>query len=387
MERDAELAIGDRIAALVDESVGRSVAHIDASVYTDPHRHAAELAALRRNPAIVAYSSELGTVGDFVVRELWGTPIVVARDNNGVHCYVNACAHRGATVVTEPCGRARLHSCPFHGWSYELDGSLRTISEPDRFGYARDVSTSSVPVGLRRLACEERHGCIWAVEVGDTPNLDATQGMDVAAWLTPSLDELFFGLGLADMACFRTATYHLACNWKMITDGFLETYHLKYLHRASIAPYFPSNQINCDRHGPHFTTFLPKNRLLTQIAERDRDDWDIVNHITMSTTLVPGTVVQWQAGHVEVFALRPHLTNPRRCSVDMAMLVPSDRLHEADLWNRNWSRLANTIPAEDFVAAEDVQRNIDCGAVTRLTVGATEHHLVDHLAEIKRLLA
>ncbi len=385
MNRGDELAIGDRIVRLAAtppaDHHGAAVngtepsLTIDARVYTDPARHAAERALLGEHPTLVAHSSDVPAPGDFITAELWGTPIVVARDAHGVHAYVNACVHRGATVVTEPCGHARLHSCPFHGWSYELDGSLRSISEPDRFG-----EPSGLPGGLRRLACEERHGSIWVV--GDP----TVERIDVAEWLTPSLDGLLTDLELASMTCHRSQTYELACNWKMITDGFLETYHLKYLHRASIAPYFPSNRIDCRRHGPHFTTFLPKNRLLAQLAERPRDDWDVLAHLTMSTTLVPGTVIQWQAGHVELFSLRPHPTDPSRCAVRMTMLVPTARAGDTDLWDRNWQRLADTIPAEDFVAAEDVQRNIAAGAVTRLTLGATERHLAEHLSEIDRRL-
>lgn len=346
---------------------------LDTAVYTDRSRHTAELAMLRRHPALVAHSSDLPTEGSFITRSLWGVPIIVSRDGHGVHAVVNACAHRGATLMHEPCGTARVLSCPFHGWSYRLDGSLRSISERERFGEAPDG------VGLEMLACEERHGLIWVVA---DPAIDE---IDLRGWLTDPLDDLFTDLGMATMVCHQRATYDLACNWKMITDGFLETYHLKYLHRASIAPYFPSNMFGADRFGPHFVGYLPKNRLLKQFEERPRDEWEVLDHLTMSTTLVPGSVIQWQAGHVEVFALRPDLEHPNRCQVELSMLVPADRFDDIDLWNRNWSRLVNTIPAEDFVASEDVQSNIDAGIVRRLLIGATEHRLVDHITSLDAL--
>ena len=90
-----------------------------------------------------------------------------------------------------------------------------------------------------------------------------------------------------------------------------------------------------------------------------------------------------QAGHVELFSLRPHPTDPGRSIARLTMLVPADRTDETDLWDRNWERVNVTIPDEDFAAAVDVQRNIDAGAVDQIRVGANEHMLVDHLAAVR----
>ena len=373
----AELALGDRLAALDRHAygAGETPVEVDAAVYTDPARHAAELSALRRAPQVAVPAAAVAEPGQFVTLTLLGTPLIVARDADGVHAMVNACAHRGATVRHEPCGSARVHSCRFHGWSYELDGTLRSVAEPDRFGGRPDVT------GLRRVACAERHGLVWVAL--DAPDARAA---DVAGWLGAELDDLFTGLGLAAMVAHRTAAYDLGCNWKMVTDGFLETYHIKYLHRDSVAPYVPSNRAMVDRHGAHFVAYLPKNRLLRRLAEQPREEWRVLDHLTMTATLVPGTVVQWNAGHVELFAIRPHLADPGRCTVDVTLLVPGDRAADTELWDRNWERLTATIPAEDFATAEQVQANIAAGAVTRLQIGATERALAEHLAAVDRTI-
>ena len=379
MERSAELALGRRLASIDEHLYGRDAAPstIAADVYHDAARHAGELAALRATPQVAVPASALSGTGDFVTLDLLGTPLIVARDDSGVHAMVNACAHRGATVRAEPCGSARLHTCRFHGWSYRLDGRLRSLAEPDRFGPA-----AAEPSGLRRVACTQRHGLVWVAV--DSP---AETGVDVADWLTPELDTLFDGLGLAAMVPYRADTYELACNWKMVTDGFLETYHIKYLHRSSVAPYVPSNRAMIDCFGPHFVAYLPKNRLLRQLAEQPCDEWRVLDHLTMSATLVPGTVVQWNAGHVELFAVRPHPTDPGRCSVVMTLLVPRQRADDDELWSRNWERLVATIPAEDFAIAEEVHANIAAGAVTQLHVGATERALVEHLTHVEAAIA
>ena len=99
----------------------------------------------------------------------------------------------------------------------------------------------------------------------------AGQGLAVADWLGAELDGLLAGLAMDEMVAHTSTELQLDCNWKMLTDGFLETYHLKYLHRDSIAPYFPSNLMVVGRHrgadGDHFGGALPKNRLLKQLHE------------------------------------------------------------------------------------------------------------------------
>ena len=114
-----------------------------------------------------------------------------------------------------------------------------------------------------------------------------------------------------------------------------------------------------------------------------RDQWQVLDHLTGAIVLVPGTVIQWQAGHVELFSLRPHPTDPARTTARVTMLVPADRAGETALWDRNWERVCVTIPDEDFAAAVDVQRNIDAGAVDEIRVGANEHLLIEHLAAVR----
>lgn len=370
-----ELALGDRLKALVDAgptpAAGR-VTPVDPAVYLDGEVHRAELATIAASPVAALASSELPAPGDFVTVELAGIPVVVTRDREGVvHAMRNVCAHRGATVETRESGSARIFSCGFHGWSYDLDGSLRAVADAGL--YATEPCTR----GLRRLACEERHGIVWV-----TPDADAP-AESVAEWLGDEVDVLLEELGLGGMVHHAAIEYDLGCNWKLLTDGFLELYHLKYLHRDSIAPYFPANLTTAGRSGHHFVNWLPKNRLVKILTEQPRDDWQVLAHLTGAIVLVPGTVVQWQAGHVELFSLRPHPTDPTRSTARLTMLVPADRADETDLWERNWERVNVTIPDEDFAAAVDVQRNIVAGAVDELRVGANERMLVEHLTAVR----
>ncbi|MEM7271804.1 MAG: aromatic ring-hydroxylating dioxygenase subunit alpha [Actinomycetota bacterium] len=376
MQREMELAIGDALLERIETGAPPAVgpaARIDPAVYTDPARHRREVAAIAATPVAALASSELASPGAFVTVDLLGTPVIISRDRAGqVHAMRNVCAHRGATVETRDAGTARIFSCGFHAWSYDLDGSLRSVSDAGLF------SADPCDTGLRRLAVEERHGIIWV-----TPNADA-DARPVGSWLG-ELDPLLQELELSSMVHHASTSYDLKCNWKLLTDGFLEIYHLKYLHRTSIAPYFPANTMLYGRRSDHFVGWLPKNRLVKEVTTEPRDRWQVLDRLTGALVLVPATVVQWQAGHVELFSLRPHPLDPTRTTARLTMMVPKDRADETELWDRNWERVCVTIPEEDFAAAVDVQANIDAGAVDEITIGANEHNLVDHLAAVERL--
>ena len=376
--RAFELDLGDRLMKLATDgipSASEPSGRLATDVYTSSERLRDERRAMARRPAAALASSEIASPGDFATLRLGDTPVIVVRDRDGrAHALVNVCAHRGSTVEHRPCGSARLLSCRFHGWSYNLDGSLRAASD------ARLFSTTAPAGGLRRLACEERHGLVW---VTADPGADP---LTVRQWLGAELDDLIAGLGLGNTVCHRAQYHDLGCNWKMLTDGFLEIYHLKYLHRNTIAPYFPAHAVVYSSYGDHLLAALPKNRLWRELPDTPRDEWRILEGLTMAIVLVPGTVIQWQAGHVELFSLRPDPRDPTRTSCRLTMLVPAEQAHETDLWERNWLRVCETIPAEDFAVAEEIQGNINAGMVDSLQIGANESLIFDHLAALDRLI-
>ena len=162
MQRETELEIGDRVRDLIERGptpATTGFTELDPSVYTDPTRHAQELALIAASPVAALASSELPAPGDFVTLRLAGVPIIVTRDRSGVvHAMRNACAHRGATVETRASGSARIFSCGFHAWSYELDGTLRSVSDATLF------STEPCTQGLRVFPSSE---------AGPVPSLEA----------------------------------------------------------------------------------------------------------------------------------------------------------------------------------------------------------------------
>jgi len=105
------------------------------SKYTDPAQLDAEINTLFRNfPIIIGHTSDVAEAGDFLTHDATGVPILVTRTNEGkLKAFMNVCRHRGARLQDEPCGKARTFSCPYHAWTYGLDGALRGMPQPQGF--------------------------------------------------------------------------------------------------------------------------------------------------------------------------------------------------------------------------------------------------------------
>lgn len=372
--------LGDRLLAhLLDGTtdLGEDTLEVPVSVYTDAERHRREQGALSTLPAAVCFASEVGTPGSLLSVRLGELPLLVTRDTEGqLRGMLNVCRHRGSPLVPAGVHAGRLITCPFHAWTYGLDGRLRNVPESSTVGEVCPEARSLVAVGL-----EERHGLVWLTGRPDQ------RPLTVRSWLGEQLDDELSELGLDSFVVHRAVDIELACNWKLIPDGFLETYHLRYLHRTTIAPYFESNVLAVDVFGDHQRSALPKTRLRRELTELPREQWDVLAHTTIAHVLFPTTVLQWQAGHLEAFLIRPDPTDPGRCTVRLGLLVPEDRAAEIDRWDRNWERVVETIPAEDFSQSEAIQASFASGANVTLLLGRTEVGIQRFLASVDDLLA
>ena len=158
--------------------------------------------------------------GQFFTLELAGEPLVVVRGFDGeLRAFYNVCRHHAAAVANIPCGTVPHLRCPYHGWTYGLDGSLK--GAPEFAGVCNfDRATSGlVPV---QLATWEN---FVFVNLNEEPSsLMAFLG-DLPAKVAP--------LSLAKIHFFQRKTYTLACNWKVYVDNYLDGgYHVPHLHKG-----------------------------------------------------------------------------------------------------------------------------------------------------------
>jgi phenylpropionate dioxygenase-like ring-hydroxylating dioxygenase large terminal subunit len=192
--------------------------------YTDPAFHALEAEYLFKRAWLYAgHESELVGPGSYKMCDIGGAPVLLVRGDDGeVRAFYNTCRHRGAPVVRNESGTARLLVCQFHSWTYDLEGNLVRVPEGGDFvGLCPDQR--SLP-GLR---CE-RWGGWWFVNLDPTavPLLDSLE----------PLPTLLADVARSPLRVIDVKHVDLACNWKILAEGFLEVYHARTVHPTSVAP-------------------------------------------------------------------------------------------------------------------------------------------------------
>src|SRR5437899_10405911 len=128
---------------------------IPAPWYVDPR--IAELERLNvfsKTWQLVARTDQLHRPGEFVSTRLAEEPIVVVRGNDRtLRAFYNVCRHHAAAVVTQPCGHAEILQCPYHGWKYGLDGSLKGMPEFDGVENFDRSQNGLVPIRVETWEC------------------------------------------------------------------------------------------------------------------------------------------------------------------------------------------------------------------------------------------
>jgi phenylpropionate dioxygenase-like ring-hydroxylating dioxygenase large terminal subunit len=339
-----------------------------AAVYHDPELAQGELRAMFRSlPVVVAHGSDLPNAGDYVATEVASMPVLAVRQGDGsVSVFINVCRHRGSPLVEQGGGCARRFTCPYHAWSYDTDGVLVGVPNADGFTGV-DRST----LGLIRLPSEVRHGFVWAV-------LDPDATCDVAG-LLGELDDELSAWGLDGYVVERSTSVSVDCNWKLIVDGFLETYHLRFLHSATVGPHIRSNLGPFRAFGPHGRMAIVRTRYQ---SDQEFDDARFRRDVGAVYQVFPNTVLVWQSGQFEAWHITPDPHDPGRCTARVSLLAPAGRVDDVSTWDLNWKILLDTVEKEDWPVACGTQASFAAGAPKELVFGRNEPALQHFHREI-----
>lgn len=357
--------------------LGAASMHNPASAYTSPERFAAEVALLfRGQPVLVALSCELREPGSFVTLTVGDVPLVLVRQpDGGVRGFVNVCRHRAATLLTARCGEGlRSIRCPYHAWTYGLDGALRAFpgAEP---GFD-DVDKATH--GLIEVPVAEGHGLVLAVADPTAPPFTVADGLHGA-------EEEIADFGMGDYEHVATRERAWAVNWKLVMDTFTEPYHIPWLHRDSIAPHYLFDRWIHDAFGPLQRFIGCRRTVLAELDKPREEDWELLPHGTLQYLLVPNAVLTHQLDHLELWRLVP--LAPDRTLVRTSVYAPPGTSRPAAYFERNLDVLLGVTDAEDFPMQEDVQRNLASGVLPEVVYGRMEPALVAYHAAVNDRLA
>ena len=172
----------------------------------------------RRQWLYAAHTSQLPEAGDFVVREIVGESVVIVRDDGGeVRAFLNLCRHRGARICDAAEGSVKRFTCPYHQWSYELDGRLRSapsIADGDGIDYA--------DWGLHTVHVDVWHGLIFVSLADERPDPIS----DVLSAIPTRLERV----EPERLKLAHTITYDMHVNWKVLLENYQECYHCLVAH-------------------------------------------------------------------------------------------------------------------------------------------------------------
>ena len=293
---------------------------LDRHHYTDASSFVRETEMLRLEWTCMGRLDDLGLAGSGraiserrAVVSYLGESVIVTTDTMGsLHAFANVCRHRGSQIVPvepgvpiEPCAAKSLR-CPYHSWTYGLDGRL--LHAP----HAHDVDLDAPALGLRALRAEAWGGFLWLTE-----DLEATSVVDA---LSPVPDRIR-RYPLDTLVVGRRLTYSVAANWKVIAENYNECYHCGPVHPelSRLVPAFAGggSGLEWDDGIPHrdgaWTFTLSGTTDRTPFP--DLNDAERVRH--KGELVYPNLLLSLSAEHVAALVLRPTAVDLTEITCDL----------------------------------------------------------------------
>jgi len=343
--------------------------HMEVSAfdYTCSKRFEQEKVALFQNtPLLAALSVDLPGKGDRVVFEDAGPSILIVRNqDNDVKAFLNMCMHRGAKLEHE-CKKSKLIKCPFHAWSYDLNGDIAAI--PGEEGFENiDVKTKS----LISVPCAEWNGFIF---VTANPNAPA---IDVEAFLGDFAPELL-QLEVHRAEPVKSGVMTADTNWKYALDTYGESYHFAALHPETVFKLNMSNvgvfrgfgyhhRLNFPEHTAHDWVALPE-------AEWPEETFGAVHFLFPNTVIFFGSLSEG-VSFLQIFRLFPG-ESVGKLKTQFAVYAPlgiESEEQRASVEMLGYDMTAHVVLTEDYKMASDSWARLkDAPDGFKLTFGANE---------------
>jgi phenylpropionate dioxygenase-like ring-hydroxylating dioxygenase large terminal subunit len=345
-------------------SLADSVMQIDVAEYTNPEQFQREKTELFRNyPQFVGPSCVVPEAGDYFAFDDTGVPILIVRQGDGsLKAFVNICSHRGAPLNECDHGKAkngRLFSCPYHGWTYDLEGKL--IGVP--FGKEGFDSIDRDALGLRALDVQEKYGMIFVM-----PNPEKTFDIDD---VLAGLQERLSGFGFEDHYYLGAKQVFTNFSWKLNMDTFHEYYHFEFLHPQTIATMAYSNTANYKQYGRNHSMGSPA-LAINELKDIPEEQWEPRKYSSYVNYIFPNTVIFVVQDHFQTWRVYP--IAPDRSVVYHSMFLPEKpatpelRKHYEDYFQM----INDVAVGEDYGLVDKVHRGLQAGIPRKVIIGRNE---------------
>jgi phenylpropionate dioxygenase-like ring-hydroxylating dioxygenase large terminal subunit len=341
---------------------------LPAEWYTDPAVFGRERARIfRRAWQYVGLTEQLASPGDVLTAWVGDVPVVLTHAEDGqLRGFVNVCRHRGAEVVREECGHRSTLQCPYHAWTYNLDGTLRAApGSRDESHFDRGVY-SLVPVRVET----------WGPFIFANPDAHALALHDVLAEL-PALAAAS-GIRLDALRRRVRRTYDIAANWKVVVDNYLECYHCPVAHKA-FSDLIDLNDYTVEE----YAYFSVQGGTVTEAARTGRQQglYDVSGEVqsgfyaylwpNFTLNIYPGP------GNVSLNLFLPVDVNRTLAIYDYCFVDEVGAEEE-----RDFVRFIDQVQEEDVVLCESVQRGLRTGYLEHGRLMLAREHALRHFQRL-----
>ncbi|MBA3364324.1 MAG: aromatic ring-hydroxylating dioxygenase subunit alpha [Actinobacteria bacterium] len=311
----------------------------------------------------VGHAGQVSNPGDVFPVRLGRIPGVVVRDLGGeLRALVNVCRHRGSLVVDEP-GNRRTLQCPYHAWTYELDGRLRSAPRSER-----EASFDRSRLALVPLALDA-----WGPFLFVNPDPDAAPLADILGDLPARVASA--GVDVDGLSFHHRAEWEVAANWKLLCENFLECYHCSIAHQgfSSLVDVSPdsyrleASEWFSSQYGP---VRSDGTATYDAVGEVERGQFHLL----------------WPNTCINIFPGRPNLsigpimpTEPERTSrfLDYFFASGTD-----ESWIRDLLQFDDQVGREDTILVERVQLGVRSGVIPTGRLLEESEHLIAHFQRL-----
>jgi phenylpropionate dioxygenase-like ring-hydroxylating dioxygenase large terminal subunit len=321
---------------------------IPSSWYTDARLFELEKKTVfGRSWQFAARIDQLRAPGDFVTTEIAGEPIVIVRGSDSVvRGFFNVCRHHAAAVMTEVAGHANQMRCPYHGWTYSLEGELKGTPDFSEVCNFEREQNGLVPI---EIATWEQW--IFAkIDAAQSSPLNNSNS-SLTDFFGANLIDQFQSLNLASLHWLERRRYTLNCNWKVFVDNYLDGgYHVPHLHKGldSVLDYRNYTIENGER-------FCLQSSPMVSRSEDDSVSAVRTGKRALYYWLYPNFMINCYAGYMDTNLVLPIDTDHCRIIFDFYF---SDVSESAQAHNTESVAVGDRVQDEDEAICESVQRGL-----------------------------